>query len=377
MAYLSQDDKDNQGQQPAQNQPGNNNQPLFGGAAGGSFAAGAGGDSGGPGGGVGNSTGAAWTNIQDYLKANPANQGSANNLSNYAQDVYGKEQQNYDKQKSDVEGQANTQVQGANLGQDQASQLISNAAKVAPVGPNAAQNSSQYQTAIQAFNPYLKSQYSGPTSFNYNPLADTQSFSNRLGTPEGFKALLGDVYSKSAGGQLTSSQAALQNQLDINNPYLADAKQKAMNDYSGLQENISKGIADENTKLGGLTDQYSQQIQKNKDYLQGLSPGYKQQVDAAVDQANNQIQQAGTGKIPQGYTRYRYEGDKPTEANIGGVDTQRNSWNAIMQALGNGDQVIARAPTDWQMGSWNPYEENHDNGNGSWINDDSGILGHR
>lgn len=350
MAMLPQDDKQDpnaQSQPQGQQQPGaqgagtpatgNSQSPVAGGGVGSSLpSAGSGGTQG-------------WTNIQSYLNANQGSQGEANLLNQNAQDTANKEQSNYNTQAGQAQGQAQSQIDNNNISQDKASQLITQATQAGSAAP-------QYSTDVQQLQKGINGTYN-PGSFSYG---QTGQFQNALGAmggnPDQFNSYMSGIYQKAAG-PMSSGAQALQSQLDAGNGNIQSARQNALMSLSGLGTNLGTQAQQLNTDMGS-GGKYAQQFQGNEDalknYVQGQGDQNKGAIDQRVSDANaylntlaQQVNQGWINRNTGGTSIWRAPASfspmsqPASEANVSGVDTQRNTYNTIQSIL-NGQPIVAQ-----------------------------------
>lgn len=400
MAYVAQDDtqKQNQNQQDPNASMGAGGAPVSGGqGAGGAVGGGSQPQAYGQGG-----TG-GWTNIQNYLNANKNTTGSAQALNKTVGSSFDNEQSNLNQQASDTKSQGQAAVDKNNVSKDAASQMIQAAGSqyqytpqagvqqngagtiAAPsIGPSvnqlvkaptsasfdpnanpSGQSSQTNQTPAAPANPYaaqsydqivnglkgaLSAQYGGPSNFTYNMSADAQNYGQGLGNDQGFQGVMQGIYNQAAGGHMGSGALALQSQLDTNNDAVNQARQNLLQKYSGLTGNITNATNDVNQALQGDQSAFSANQKALKDYLSGLADTNKSAIDQAVgnwnsEEAKDYSDQQNRARAldllyGQGFAEpFVHSGGTAAADNIGGVDDQRNQYNALMDALGNSDRI--------------------------------------
>jgi hypothetical protein len=318
--------------------------------------------------GVGSGGTGGWTNIQAYLNANKGNTGSSDALSKQVGQAFDQEDQTFKDQSGQARQQAQGEVDRSNLGTDQASKLVSQAANLYSYSPN--QNADAnlgggdpYKAIIDQFQNARKA-YSGPSSFSYNSptYSKVQDYGSNLGTDQGFGALMQGIYNSSAGGRLTSGQQALQTQLDSNNPLLSQARQSLLDRYSGLTGSINQGAQDTDQFVKNAAGQVGSNQSALDQYLSGEATKDRDSLTHKADAANIHANDFAT-KLSQELSRltdYKYnptdsnDGRDPihvgvhpqvqaNDQNITGADQERNSWNVIQDIFGRPEQKIGHA----------------------------------
>lgn len=332
MAYLDDQDKQNQTQgaaganpsvQPGQQGPQTSNQ---GGADIGEASTA----------GVGNGGTGGWTNIQAYINANRDSNSGANALNNTVGKQFDQEQSDMQKSASDAKGQADSQVSGNQIGQDQASQLISQYSndKTANAGVK------------DQFNNALNGQYAGPNSWSYGTSAQTQNYGDALNNDQGFQGLMNNLYNTAAGGQINSGELALQQQLDVNNPNVTQTRNDLNSRYKALQDLSGQTNTNTNAAIQGDITQYGQ----NQKDLRNSLVGQAGDIKGSLDDYYNRQQNPGTPGLRHG----------PQQVNPQELGGQ---YSTINEFLGNGAggytaPVAAPAPA---TGHW---EDNYVNNPG-------------
>lgn len=379
MAYLAQDDKqqDQNQQNQAQGQTTGVSGPAT--VGGGAPVSSAGVSGGGVGG---------FANIQAYLAANQGTGNTGQIVQDQVGGQFDQEKQNLNEQAQQTKDQAKQAVDQNNIGQDQASKLIQDA------GKNYTYNGPQNQAYTQIQNQLqqgVSGTYSGPKTFSYGVSGKTQQYGADLNNDQGFKGLMANAENEATGGRMGSGQLALQNQLDTADSRVNDARNALLARYSGLTGDIDKTSADTNTALGDYQNQYATNEQSLSNYLSGLGGTNKKAVDDAMAAQNaeeariknetgsDRYADTTTAKLPTGafLTRYlgngqsaqsydpftngwindrtnflSYKGDNATEENAAGVKDQRNQFNAVMDALGKSGDKINQADQEHQKGHY-------------------------
>lgn len=196
--------------------------------------------------GVGSGGTGGWTNIQAYLSANPSSPGSANAVREKIGGAFDQEQSKLSTEAQSAKSQADAQTQT----KPDLDQAISGG------------------SAAEQMKAFLNSQYSGPTQFNYALGGDTQNYGESLGSREGWQGLLNNVYDKTAGGKMTSGQRSLQQQLDVNNPYLASAQTDLSGKYGQLKNLADETVRDTQDYVGGASGRLRDSQQGAKSAIQ-------------------------------------------------------------------------------------------------------------
>lgn len=324
MAFLSQEDDElqGQGQNGAQS-------PLVGG---GSAQVGGGAGSGG----IGKGGQGGWTNIQAYLGANTGNTGGSALLDKTASDQFAKEKTDMTSAANTYVSDAQKQVDQAKISNEQADDLINKQGQEYNWG---GQQSLGYQQNVDKVKGALNGQYQGPTSYQYSLGADTQNVGNALKDDQAFNNYMGDVYAKASGKTLSTGQRALQNQLDVNNNDLSNARQRALGQYAELGDLRDKTVKSATDQLGGLEQQYRTNQNALRDYLTGKSNTYDTEIgqaEAAARAAYNQAANTGSGLKSLGYDTIA--GIKGNNAEIGpraqlGVWGDNLNYNQLQNEL--------------------------------------------
>jgi hypothetical protein len=336
MATLIQDDKQNQ----AQSAQGGSSPADTGlsGLSPGGFSS-----SGGPMSNV--STGAGgtngWTNIQAYLNANQGDTSSASALNNTVGSQFNQERQNIDQSSGQAKSAAQAQVDKNNVSQDKASQLISEA------GSNYNYNGDQnqtYQNDVGQLTGALGAQYAGPTQYEYGLGAKTQNYGGALGNDQGFQGMMGDIYKQASGGTMGQGALTLQRQLDQDNAALNNSRQGLLSQYADLGNYSNQSVADTQSAL----DAAKQNFGANQDALRsnlntmGTSDqsAINDKVQAYDDYLTNFAANHNFGNQWQGMSGSFNRNSGPDATNVANVESQRNQWNAIQDALSNGGSKI-------------------------------------
>ena len=288
MAFLLNDDEE-------QNQGGESqSQPQIGGGQ--SAQVGAGGGSS-TNAGVGKGGQGGWTNLQSYIGANQTDTGGASALKQTVGDQFNTEKQNISNASGQYLSDAQKQLDEKSIDKNEASDLVKNSA----LSYNwSGSQSDDYNKNVSKVRDALTSQYSGPTSYSYGLGAQAQQYGNQLGDDKSFNKMMGDIYANRAGQALSTGQRGLQNQLDIYNTALNDARSNLLKDYDNLNIYRDDTVKDTTNKLSGMADQYRTNQTALRDYLSNSATQYDQQEaqkEAEARQAyQNTLKTEGTGK---------------------------------------------------------------------------------
>jgi hypothetical protein len=223
-----------------------------------------------------------WTNIQAYLGANQGDSGSAQALNKQVSDQFSQEKQNYTSKAQDATNQAQQQVNANKVSNEDADKAIKSSADQYSFDGN---QSSEYSSGVQKMQNALNSQYQGPTNYNYAFDTTTQNYGNQLKDNTAFDELMTNVWSNAAGKQLSSGQANLQKQLDVNNQNLVDTRQNLSNQYDQLVSDRDKTVQDTTSALGQAEQDYRTNQNALRDYLSGQlntydTKGNQAEIDA-------------------------------------------------------------------------------------------------
>lgn len=228
--------------------------------------------------GVGNGGTGGWTNIQAYINANRDSNSGANALNNTVGKQFDKEQSDMQASAADTKGQADSAVANNKIGQDQASQLISQYGGGQAPGDQAIKD--QFKNG-------LSGQYSGPNSWSYGTSAPSQNYGDALGNDQGFQGLMNGLYNNAAGGQINSGELALQQQLDVNNPNVNQARNDLSARYKALQDMSGQTTTDTNNAIQGDITQYGQNQKDLHDSLVGQQGDLKSSLDSYYNNQQN------------------------------------------------------------------------------------------
>lgn len=308
----------------------------------------------------------AWTNIQNYLQANAGNTNSSKFLSDNASKVIGDESQNLTSQAKSASDQGQAQVD-SQVGTDQASKLISDAAK-------AGQGSDPWNSTVSKIQGNLNSSYTAPSNFSYGPSSNFQSLSNGLNNDTQFQQYMDSLYNQNAGGEMTQGQQALQQQIDLDPTAAAalkGARSQAQSGVNDFNTNLTNTTANANTALANDQTLFGQNQQGLKDYLNTSGATDQTDLNNLVAQWNKQEQTIQAGNMPGDqygslnflyggtqngvagsdnigenlgqYNVYRPGGTADT-TNVTGGDNDRNQFNVISSILGNPEIASSKGP---------------------------------
>lgn len=250
--------------------------------------------------------GGGWTNIQAYLKANEGNTQSANALNKDVGSQFDQEKSGLESKASETKAQADAQNKAPSL--------------------DDAYN--DFGGAGQQLKDYLNQAYGGPKTFDYGMGAKTQEYGDSLGSRDGFQGLMQGLYNRSAGGAMTTGQRSLQQQLDVNNPQLAQAQGDLSNQYKQLQALAGKTAGDVNSYLQNAETQRQAGQQDTRSQITSRADAAKAEAD-----------------------KLRAQRDTWNEAKYGNLDdaiaTYTNQENRWRDFLGIGaSQPTATGPKD-------------------------------
>jgi hypothetical protein len=376
MAYLPASDKTQQDEELAQEQ-----QEMSVEGSGGALVQGSGGNV------SPNAAGDAskpWTNIQAYLSANKDSKASGDMLKSKVGGAFTSERDKFQQEASSAKSQADQEVNSKTLGMDQASKLISEASMhysqptefkpgqsmiaPQPVGRGEGERDPAiYQEKTKKVKDSLSSQYAGPNSFTYGMDGKVGEYGGNLGSDNGFRSIMNSLYRDSAQGNLSPGVLSLQEQLDVNNPYLNQMRGELGNQYGALTKDVGAGIQDTNKYV---QDKASEFVQRQNDVRSGLgkmATDSRGELVGMRDSFNNteelikahnrnpwgidekyieQPELRGYWHDPEGRFSvgtsplYVYQpGGVATEENVGGGDPIRRQWNTIQDVLGLQDRL--------------------------------------
>lgn len=251
--------------------------------------------------GVGKGGQGGWTNLQSYLGANTGNTGGSQILDKNVSSQFGQEKSKIQDDSTSYVSNAQKQIDDNKVTTEQADQAINDAAMNYDWG---GQHKAGYTATVDKMKNALTGSYQGPTSYNYSFGADTQNYGNALRDDNSFNKLMGDMYSKTAGGPLSTGQRALQNQLDVNNDDLQTVRSKLLNDYSGLNDFRDQAVNDTTQKLSNVERDYRTSQNALRDYLSGKTNELDTSIarqEADARKGYNDAFNSGSGRKALGY----------------------------------------------------------------------------
>lgn len=329
MAYVNQDDylqdplqQNQQGQQQGQQQVSTS------GSSSGDVGSGQASTAGiGPGG-----TG-GWTNIQAYLNANQNNAGSASALNKTVGSQFDKEESDLNSAKNKFVGDAVGQVESNRISDDQAKDYVNQAANQYSYS---GQQSDDYRNTQDKFRKSLTGSYSDPGTFSYGFSNPTQNYGSALAQTDSFRGLMGDIYNRSSGGQMSRGQLDLQSQLDTNNDALEQARNNLYSRYSGLSGLRDNAAKDAQQSVSGLKEKYDSNQAQLKKYLDSMNDDYGNRISNLEGGAKSVYQNDyGNQNLIQG----------PQQSQIRGADNFKDQFTAAdLQAFLNNPQYMN---SDW------------------------------
>jgi hypothetical protein len=415
MAILPEDDKQNK---QLAGEGGEASAIAGQGAAGGSSGGSVAGQGGVSTAGVGAGGAGAWTNIQAYLGANQGDTSTSRLLNDKVGNQFTQEQGNLEKSAGEAKDTGKKQVETNKIGQDKASQLISQAGNQYGYTSLGQQADPQYQSTVGQVKGSLNAQYQ-QNPWSYVMGQPTQNYGQGLRDDSQFKNMVDGIYNQSAGGVMGSGAMALQHQIDQDNSNVVNTRNDLSSRYQALQkmaygdDGQGGAVKDVNDALTQYGQQFATDQSDLKNYLTGQGSTYRGAIDSTVDQQEQQRKSflnnykdfrnnlgVDTYHMNQDRERtnnaqdqmdvinrynlnggdfeavnYGYQGPVASESNVVGVDTERNRYNSIMDMLGLGDK-IDRSAEDYALGDLDAhhtaYHASLDNPN---IDDHSLIKG--
>lgn len=307
--------------------------------------------------GIGSGGTGGWTNIQSYLMANPASQGTATALKSQVGSTFDQEKQNIDKSSQDTQSQAQQNVNQNSLSTDQATKLLQQA------GSNYSYSgtpSDTYSSSVGQLKNAYGAQYSGPTNWSYGLGADAQNYGQGLQNDEGFHGIMNTLYNKAAGGTMGSGAQSLQQQLDQDNPYLNQARSDLQSQWNGLAAKdtgyLDSTTAQTNQALQNAQSQFTQNQGQLKTMLSGAADQDKGAIASQIKKDQDFLQNnSGNTQDPNSTVWGTFDKSSgPNESNVAGVDSQRNEWNAIQDVMSNNaGKYNYQGPWDFNNAHWN------------------------
>lgn len=208
----------------------------------------------------------AFTNIQEYLKANP-NSGGGSYLQSTAGGDVANAQNDFNQQKSQYEATnaANPFYSNYSRAQD--------AQKYLATQPKPSSDSmgmpAQYGAALDTISKANSTPYSAESYFNYTPQTVNSAESLKSGNPL-------DYYGTNVQN-FSPGQYALQQQLDLNDPGVANTRQNVLDQYAGYQKGVSDYAAQNQSSVDATNAQQGADKANLQSWFQQYSPQYKPQ----------------------------------------------------------------------------------------------------
>lgn len=377
MAYLPEDDKLLKDQQALEGQ-----QP----GAGGNALVGGGGEMGatvqaGPAGSPAGAGAGGWTNIQAYLNANKGDTGSATKLQNETSSLFNQEQNKLQQESSQAKTQAKSVVDQS-IGKDQASKLVEQAQQNYSWDGN---KTDPYNQSVNQLKGAYNAEYKAPTQFQYGLGDQTQRYGQGLGNDQAFKNIMKELYNKSAGGQMSQGQMALQEQLDVNNDALNQTRQNLLGQYSGLQNTYQDTVGSTQSELDNYYNQFNQNQQDVRAYLDSEANTNRNVADKAIEDARLGYETAWGGDQLGVQSRHWNMGDDvPWETNLTPKQAQAYvkyltegkgyDLNALGGTEGTEARAVKQALDDWYAAQEGKYGDVADPQKARW-NSIAEILG--
>lgn len=247
--------------------------------------------------GVGAGGSGGWTNIQAYLKANEGNNQSAQAA------------------KNEFGGQFQGEEAKLNEAADKTKADSDNALKSPSV-----QEAMGGGTAADAMTKYLNQGYQGPRTFDYSISGKTSTAGDALGSREGWQGLMQSLYDKSAGGRMTTGQRSLQQQLDVNNPLLAQTQTDLQGQYGQLKANAASKAQD----VGDYLSQADSKLQTGQANTKG-------EIGQRATNLKSELDALSSGQKPWNEAKYGPLQDY--------LSSQGQVYDRLMGFLGMGQQA--------------------------------------
>jgi hypothetical protein len=395
MAYLPEDDKQQKDQVQGQVQTMTSGAPAPAAPSGGSVITGSGGSTAAT---TGNAGGNGWTNFQSYLKANAGNTASSDNLKQTVGQHFTQDQSKLQETSNKVKTDAQSFVQSNKMGQDKASQLLSEAAynggqlsrpamsgirnvdqfeaqSRGSISPDAEATpqptepapstdftlgrvegktyEDRYNTAVGALRNRRELQYGGPSQYSFNESADTANYGGQISDQKRFGSLMDQLYRKNSGGAISRGALSLQRQIDGSNGNLEAARQDLANQYTGLKKNITDTVSGTQAALKSAQDEFaadtgalntflSNSRHTDENVINNAVKGWNEIESAAKAQALARAQQL---REEYNYNRedpvqeYLRNGGQATAETVSGVDPARDRFNALVDILRSGYKI--------------------------------------
>lgn len=320
-----------------------------------------------------------WTNIQNYLKANEGDTGSAQALSSKVGGQFNQERekmqgdssaflqdaQKYSDENSLTQGQVDNYVKrGSELynwtpnapksDKDFGSSATNNSQeKVTPGGgsqltgdSNMVDTSADYQDLVSKMQSGLNNQYGGAREYNYGLSNQAQEYGANLKDQGGFDQLMNHIYSGSANRPLSSGQFALQKQLDVGNVGLSNARSNLTSQYDQLGADRDTIVSNTTKSLGDLEHNYNRNQLNMRDYLQNKATGLDEDIARSEAAARAEYNQNyTTGRSTQEnvfqpwFTADSAHGGTLRDMGVWGADGTDLTWQQLQR-----EQDYLKAP---------------------------------
>lgn len=337
--------------------------------------------------GTGGVTLGGFTPIQSYLMANAGNTGSSEILNKKVTDQFGADKQRIDESSGEAKKSAQANVDSQRIAPDAASQLINQAGAQYKWGTD--QQAEAYKSNVDKLRSGLSAQYAGPESWGTALSNPTTQYGSQLKDKQQFNTLMDNIYRESSGGKIGSGGLALQRQLDTTNGQLDQTRQALTGQYGELEKYLTDTAASTNAALGKAKGDVTANAGQLRSYLGTQAGGYTDKINAAIKELSA-AEDLRASKMPEylkssllgdGYPvakvapgiatgdptsaifslfgapvptakpgdYLKYAKSEATRDNARGVNTEKGSYNAIMEALGLADRV---QNTEFREGGW-------------------------
>jgi hypothetical protein len=217
-----------------------------------------------------------WVNIQNYLQANQGSQGTSNALRSKLGGALQEEKDELNTRTGALRSQADTNSAPPNFyGLDRTdapgggSRYFWNDNYINELGSlynDSGSQSDAYNQKLQQHRNFMGQQYQGPKkgSFGYQPGVKNANVQDYYGDLQAndqdfYNSTLPEVYRQTAGGTFGSGQMALQQQLDLNNPHVLDARKDLAQDYTNFfSVGAPTAVQETNDYLGQAENKFNQ-----------------------------------------------------------------------------------------------------------------------
>lgn len=285
-----------------------------------------------------------WTNIQAYLNANKnVDTGATQMVSDQVGSQFDKEQSDIDNESKDAVSKAQAQLNPIKEAKDNANAWLDRAAQSYDYSGN---HASGYGDTVGKLKGALGAQYTGPKTFDHAFGADTQKYGENLASDDAFNKYLGDLYQNKAGGQLSSGGRALQQQLNVSNEPLQQARQNLLKRYSDLGDYRNLVASRTGKDLADTESAFRANQSGLKDYL----TGQQAQAESGLSKAESDAR--------AGYDTERFAG-----SGLGDFYNLSRDKASIGAAGNAGAQQMARdaAGLSGDNLSWDALQREQDN----------------